>query len=520
MPYVSDANLNDEEESQSPGQQAQAPGQVSGQPNVVSGATNNQTSLQNANSATAAPVAPTLASGTGAPQGTSPGSGMKGGSGGSGPSTYSAATPTSSGQWTNLQNYLNTNNGGQFGTQFAGNVGTDVDKANTDISNASNDFQAQVDQGVVQNNQDAVNEVGTAPQSMSNADQAAFEQQLNGSYSGPSGVSSNAAFQGAEGEAQNASLEGTEAGTPAGQEALLQKFYNTPTYSAGEQNLDSAILSSDPNAQAAIQQISSRAANLPVAYQSAANAAGNEVSQGQAESAANQELAQSALYGAGGSYAAPTGGAIGNLQNTLNTQATNDAATYAQEQSDIAAAMQSGDLTDLNPAEQAIVNGLGISNTDTYSNNGYILGGTNPVAATYGVSESPYLIAGPAGSISESSEATADQLAQANALAQLAGQSQNFIDPSLVGTAPTSPDTFNEAGYQNAINTAQSQYQNALSAILAQSPISPGALNGGTSGGQLETAGTLAQINALNEQYGLPDEKPDEGSAPALPHTR
>ena len=502
MPYVSDENLEEQNQSNN-SSSSQPAGQVSGNPNATSGSTQNtQDAAQTQNQSTQAPQAPTLASGGG-----STAAGSASGKAGGAPAPFNSAAPSSSGNWTNLQNYLNSNNGGQFGQEFAGNIGNNVTQAQNSISNAATGFQQAVNSDTVNDNQSVDSEVGSNPQNMSSGDQSTFENELNGSYGGPQNANSYGAFQTAAFQEQNAENEAQEAQTAGGQQALLQQNYNTPTYTEGQQGLDTAILSSDPNAQAALQSLAQQASSLPVSYQNATAAANNEAAQGQATTAQTQATAENDLYGAGGSFGAPTGGAIGNLENTLTNQATNDKTTFDQEQSDIENAISTGNMGTLTPAEQQIVQGLNISLPDfTGPKRGpsQFGGPVTPYTSAYGVTESPYLTANPDSNINVSTEATAEQAAQMNALASLAGQSTDpFLNSTLAGTAPAAPVSFNQAGYSNAIQTAQVQYTQAASAINSQIQ----ALSNTPAGMAPPTAKIQeleAQMNALNAQYGLP----------------
>jgi len=453
MPYVSDSNL-EENQQQTPGATAPGsqPGQVSGQPNQVSGqpAQQQQPASQSGSSSTAteAPAAPSLASGTGLTNPT-PGQTGKGATGGgtaSSSSGYDPNAPTSGGNWTNIQNYLTANNGGAFGQQFAGNVGNDVTSAQNAITNASNNFQNQVNQGTLQNNQNVLNEVGSAPQSMSTADQSTFENQLKGGYTGPQSAGNDTGFSNADTTAHNAYSEAQAAQTPGGQATLLQKFYNAPQYTTGQQSLDEAFLSMDPNAQAALSQLAGQAGSLPVNYENAFNAANTQAGQAQATSTQARQAANTALFGQGGSAASVQGGAIGNLQNTLNSQATTAKTAFDQAQQDIQNAVASGDYSKLTPAESQM---LGYSNSQPY---------------TYGVSAQNYLSTNPDTGITANTAATAQQAAQMDALAKLAGlQTDPYANSQVAGTAPTNPVNFNEAGFQNAVLGQQQAYQNDFS---------------------------------------------------------
>lgn len=466
--------INDPNDDENQGAQAQLPGQVSGQPNAVSGQSSTQS--QNQNQSTEAPAAPTLASDSGivAPSAGSPGA--------SAPEPKSSE-PTHSGQWTNLQNYLNVNNGGQFGKDFSGKVGSDVSGAQDTLSNAASSYAQQVDQGTVKNNPDVLAQLqiptqtapvangtigigtsptsnfgglsgmsitGGGPTSMSDADKAAFKTQLNGSYSGPQNATSDRGFQGAYGQAQNAFGEAQAAQSPGGQQALLQKFYQSPNYSQGAQGLDAAILGGDKDAQAALQSLYQNASTLPVAYRSAAQKANAQAAQGAGDSSTAQQAAAQALYGTGSSHA-PVGGALGNFQTTLTNQFNNDTTTRNSAWSKLQADLASGKVTQEDLAL------LGSSAPALGSQN-Y---GVNPLDQTY-VSQ--------AAAPTLSSSISPQQAAQLSALYDLAGASNSFIgDPTQVGTYdPSKAINFDSGKYNTSVQSAKQSYADNQAAIQKQ----------------------------------------------------
>jgi hypothetical protein len=430
MPYVSDPNLDENEQNPSGSQGGQTAGQVSGQPSSVSGAPN---------SATEAPEAPKLASGTGSEAGQAVQ--------GAAQAPYNPTKPTESGNWTNLQSYLDVNNGGQFGRYFSANIGKDVTSAKNAVSGAAQDFQSAVNANVINGDDNLLSKVRTAPTNLSDEEKANFKKQLNDSYAGPQNVANDSNFQRANAQARDAFSETQQAQNAGGQEALLKKFYSTPTYTAGSRALDSAILTADPEAQAAIQELAKQGSDLPVSFENAKTASNLAASEGAARSRAANQSAIDTLYGSGGSATDLKGGAIGDLETAISDAA----ARYNSEQSSL----------------WDTISGHANSGQVTQGDLDYLApqGAPRAGARTYGTNLSDYLSRGE-GATADSA-ATSDQAAQLAALYDLAGHSDAFLsDPTKAGSYdPSRAIRFDSTGYQGAVNQGKASYEAQLKAL-------------------------------------------------------
>jgi hypothetical protein len=474
MPFVSDPNLDDPNNPTG----SQQPGQVSGQPNLVSGSTGTQNGLQSANSATESPQAPSLAGGQSSP------------SAGAGKSGFDAKAPTSSGQWTNLQNYLNANNGAQFGTQFSGNIEKNVDQASGDLNNATNEFQQNVQASANQLDPRIIDELNTNPTSMSSEDQASFQKAFRGGYQGPQNSASDVSFQKATSEAQNAYDESAAAKTAEGKFALLQKYFNNPNYTRGQQSLDSAILSNDPGAEAEIERVANKASDLPVQVQSEKRKADAASAAAQARNNKSMQDALNALYGSGGSAQKVTGGAVGKalgridqtsaeqklaadknyqdylkiLQTVSSTPTSAYDSSYWSSHPEVPLQNRGGVINDvvITP-EQAKLLGL-TDNTNvgrmsqiTPQMSSAIQNGTDSYGADFNHPTISSFLKEAADPTRETA-ATPDELAQLNALASLGGTEQNWLNPSA--TPYSANPNFDVSGFKNAAQGSYNQYLN------------------------------------------------------------
>jgi len=192
--------------------------------------------------------------GTGAP-----GSGQAGVSGGGATSTPQQSRPTSSGSFTNIQNYIKANQNSDLGSKLGGQLQGVSDKAKQDIAASGQNFNQAAEQGRQQFNSGMVNSAVNDPTNFAAQDPnvAAFQKQLNAQYSGPKDLQNFSQLQGQVGQAKGlANLGGTE----SGRQSLLQNFFsNNGQYNRGQQTLDNLILQGSPQQNLGLQQARTQA---------------------------------------------------------------------------------------------------------------------------------------------------------------------------------------------------------------------------------------------------------------------
>lgn len=170
---------------------------------------------------------------------------------------------TSSGQFTNLQSYLDANKGTGFGAKAAGDAQKTVDSANSAINTVDTGFRTKVDQGSVNEDSDLLGKVKSNPV---NVDADAFTKQRDAKYSGPNTLSdTDADYMKAYSAQDQAKQLGEQTKTEGGRKAWLGQQYGANAgrydYTSGMQNLDNLILQNDPNAQTAFQGVQQNAAD-------------------------------------------------------------------------------------------------------------------------------------------------------------------------------------------------------------------------------------------------------------------
>ncbi len=237
------------------------------------------------------------------------------------PTDSAAPTPTasnSSGNFTNLQSYLNENP--DAGNQVAGTITNAVNNNNTQANNAITSgvqqFNTDVTNGTAKLDQNLVSTALADPTAFTSgsngaANTAAFQAQLNPTYSGPTSLQNDAAvFNPINQSVTNAQQYGGQVGSAGGREALLSSLAAPGTQlTQGNLGLDNFFVQSSPTAMNSLNNTNT---NLSATLNTAQNNALGTVAQGQANTAA---VGANVL---GQANAAQTG-----IQNTVNSQVSN-----------------------------------------------------------------------------------------------------------------------------------------------------------------------------------------------------
>lgn len=380
-------------------------------------------------------------SGGGSSGGSSPSSGQQSNSGqvqgqsnkvsGQGSSSYSA--PTSSGSFTNVQNYLNANKGynsgnGGFAGQTYNNLANQGQNLNNQVDSANTQFGTQSQAGRNQYDQSAVTNALADPNStVGNAQSyAQFEQSLNGGYGGPQNIANASQLQN---QTQNYQGLTNLANNANGRSALLQQLYGSPSYNQGQQNLDSMLLQSNPSQLKTLQSASQLGNAANNNLNNVTNQATQQAQQYQQEAANTNKLTNSALNNTTTDFTQGLNTALTNLQNKYST--------------------------DLNNAHSQ----LGANNVSTALASQL---GLNPNTTLYNLNLNDYLNSS-APTLSLNNVASQNDVNKANALDKLANNN-SLASLNLNPTAAPSEYNFNNAGFQNALTSAQNNYNSAFNA--------------------------------------------------------
>lgn len=340
-----------------------------------------------------------------------------------------------SGSWTNLQDYLDANKdqAAQVGNDIASTVGGQAKKSQDEINSAGTDFSNQVDANTVKEDDGTINNAITGATSLKSGDTfdpnlvTGFQNQLNATYNGPTDFTQSSGYTQAQNDFNTAKTQLDQTKSEAGRDVLLNNQYSGASqngYNQGEKTLDQALIEGSPDAQSAIQGVQNQWGGIQNTLANQTTAQNAYAASAQATDTATAAAAKAALDNANTGF-----------QGGLNTT-YQDALTRQQEQ---LAAEQKALATNNWTPEQLAAAGL------TLGQHTYGMDLNNPNYIDQGTAPTLY------------NSATADQYAQANALAQLAGQTDSTYLPSSyasqVGTAMG--PTFNARAIQSDLDIAK-----------------------------------------------------------------
>jgi len=179
-----------------------------------------------------------------------------------GGSTAVAATPAAgapkagSGRFVNLQRYMQAGKGQQFGEQVAGKIQGQGQESKQAVGQASEAFKAAAAKGTVAG-QAGLGGQGMTAEDLQQAGKAfgqqaivgaeglsdqgvgQFQKLISGQYAGPNQLENVAKLRA---QAQAAQQTGNLAQSTAGQQQLLGQLYGRPSYTGGQQKLDTLLL--------------------------------------------------------------------------------------------------------------------------------------------------------------------------------------------------------------------------------------------------------------------------------------
>ena len=182
------------------------------------------------------------------------------------------ASEKSSGQYTNIQSYLDANKtqADSMGQNITGQITQKAEDANQKISS----FQAQAPKVEAY---DPNKVLGNVTQ-VNDADKAQYKQiKQTGGYTGPQSVDQAAGYQDTVKAAQLASQDVKNAGNEFGQQQLLKKTYTRPDYSAGQTKLDQVLLQNSAGSKAALEGLAQKYAGLDQALSGATQSYGTAI---------------------------------------------------------------------------------------------------------------------------------------------------------------------------------------------------------------------------------------------------
>lgn len=215
-----------------------------------------------------------------------------------------AAPEQGSGQYTNLQSYLNQSGNQQFGQEFANKVGEGVTQAEQTQSQTADQFKKAADQSTVTRNDQLINEAASTPESIvgDQAKKNQFLQMRDAQYKGPSALTDTSTGVDFYTPTYNATKEAKRkadlATTESGQKALLGEMYGRPDYSKGQQTLDSMLLGMNPGTRESLLAQQQRAGQVYDQFGNLTNQLNEYASKAKGTTEATKNAVTSALSSA------------------------------------------------------------------------------------------------------------------------------------------------------------------------------------------------------------------------------
>lgn len=183
-----------------------------------------------------------------------------------------ASNKRSSGQYANIQSYLDVNRdqADQMGGKIAADVGTKAE----DAQNRINDFSSKAPTVQAYDPNEAINNA----QSLTAEQKAQYQQNRNtGGYAGPATVDKVEGYGDTQSAASKAASAVKNAGTESGQQQLLKETYSKPSYSQGQNRLDQVLLQNSAGSKQALEGVTNKYADLDKLFSTAETNVGNAI---------------------------------------------------------------------------------------------------------------------------------------------------------------------------------------------------------------------------------------------------
>lgn len=416
----------------------------------------------------------------------------------SGGTVSGAQTPSKSGAFTNITNYLQANanynkSGGGLAGQITGNIQKSADATKQGLDQAQNQFNNGYSQnvgnfsGAVDNGPAPVGGPGTTqsttPSTLPQADvapappklastyqnviddpthasadaTAAFMKARDAQYTGPTSLDVNGKLKA---DATNVKNLADQSGTESGRFSLLKNMFNNGNYSGGQQKLDNLLLQSNPNQVNKLQSLRPVANGLVNNLNTAQNSIAGQVSDAQRLATQAQQLSRDALQKGVTDFASGDNSVLGQRLADYKLKL---AGQQASEQKDFS----NGKLT----PEELAASGL----TDGDKTFGLDLNGTDENGNSFFNKTDP--------SFNLQNVANSDDYDRIAALSRLSGGLGNstidnslkqYVDPTQAGIAnsiltdPSKQFSFDKERFDSAVSGKKADYETELAPIKQQ----------------------------------------------------
>ena len=190
----------------------------------------------------------------------------------------------SSGQYANIQSYLDANKdqADTMGSQISSNIENKGAEAKTAVEG----FGAKAPKVAEYDPNASLGRVT----SLSDQEKQDYKtQRQTGGYSGPQSLEQTEGYADTQKKAQEASQLAKNAASETGQQQLLKDTFARPTYSAGQNKLDQVLLQGSAGSKQALQGVASKYGNLDQLFNEAQGNVGASINSAKAQALKNKE---------------------------------------------------------------------------------------------------------------------------------------------------------------------------------------------------------------------------------------
>jgi hypothetical protein len=203
------------------------------------------------------------------------------------PGQDSAKPAKGSGQYANIQSYLEANK--DQGDQMGGRVAGDVESKAQDAQSKISSFESKAPSVRAYDPNEAYNNLGNLSTEQKNEYKA---NKATGGYSGPQSLEQVNGYQDAYKASNEANQKVENAKSEIGQQQLLRDSYSRPSYSAGENKLDQVLLQNSPNSRSKLEELGQKYSGLNGLFNTASTKVGSAVNSAQAQALNNKKAIQ------------------------------------------------------------------------------------------------------------------------------------------------------------------------------------------------------------------------------------
>lgn len=200
-----------------------------------------------------------------------------------GQESTSAKPQKSSGNYANIQSYLDANR--DQADQMGQKIATNVETKAQDAQNKIQSLEAKAPEVKAYDPNEAYSKLG----SLSDQEKTDYRNtRQTGGYTGPDSIDKIEGYNDTQKAATEAAGLVKSTSNEYGQQALLKDTYKRPDYSAGQNRLDQALLQGSQGSKQAMQNLSQKYSGLDQMFNSASSKVGDSVNKANQQAIANK----------------------------------------------------------------------------------------------------------------------------------------------------------------------------------------------------------------------------------------